>query len=424
MHGFRKLKLPDEGEAIKVVDGRLCVPDIPIIPFIEGDGIGSDVWRAARRVIDTAVEVAYDDTRRIAWCEIFAGEKALNLYGELLPEDTLRAIEQFIVAIKGPLTTPSFGGHRSLNVTLRQELDLYACVRPIKWIEGIPSPVKHPEKIDMVIFREATEDVYAGIEWEMGSDGARRVIQFLREEFGVSLPEDAGIGIKPISERATKRLMRKAIKYALENGRRSITIVHKGNIMKFTEGAFARWAYEVALNEFGEHVVTQRDIESSSGQSVDGKLIIKDVLADNMFQQVLTRPEEYDVIVLPNLNGDYLSDACAAQIGGVGIAPGANFGDYHALFEPTHGSAPKYAGKDIANPSSMILCGAMMLQYIGWKEAADLIYDALSFTIKSRKVTQDLARHIDGSVQVLRCSEFAEEVATCIRERHRIANSA
>jgi len=417
VHGFQKIRLPDEGEAIKVVDGKLCVPDIPIIPFIEGDGIGSDVWRAARLVIDAAVKVAYDGERRIAWCEVFAGEKALNLYGELLPQDTLRAIEQFIVAIKGPLTTPPFGGHRSLNVTLRQELDLYACVRPIKWIEGVPSPVKHPERLDVVIFREATEDVYAGIEWEMGSDGARRVIQFLREEFGIILPEDAGIGIKPISERATKRLMRKAIKYALENGRRSITIVHKGNIMKFTEGAFAQWAYEVALDEFGEHVVTQRDVSRAPEQNITGKLIIKDVLADNMFQQVLTRPEDYDVIVLPNLNGDYLSDACAAQVGGIGIAPGANLGDYHALFEPTHGSAPKYAGKDIANPSSMILCGAMMLRYIGWGEAADLIYDALSFTIKSRKVTQDLARHIDGDVQVLTCSEFAAELVECIQSR-------
>lgn len=415
MNGFKKLAPPEDGEEIKVVDGKLCVPDRPIIPFIEGDGIGRDIWRATCSVVDAAVEIAYCGSRRIAWCEIFAGEKALQIYGELLPEDTLMAIEKFVVAIKGPLTTPSSGGYRSINVALRQRLDLYACVRPIKWIEGVPSPVKHPERLDVVIFREATEDVYAGIEWGMGSEGARKVIQFLRDEFGVGIPEDAGIGIKPISERATKRLMRRAIKYALENGRRSITIVHKGNIMKFTEGAFVKWAYEVAAEEFEEHVVTLHQVEDGTMPSADGKLLIKDVLADNMFQQVLTRPEDYDVIVLPNLNGDYLSDACAAQVGGVGIVPGANFGDHHALFEPTHGSAPKYAGKDIANPSSMILSAAMMLQYMGWREAAELIYNALRLTIKSRKVTQDLARHLDGDVQVLRCSEFAQEVVRQMR---------
>ncbi|MFA4015159.1 MAG: hypothetical protein RUDDFDWM_000232 [Candidatus Fervidibacterota bacterium] len=414
MHSFKRLRLPEDGEAIKVEDGKLYVPDNPIIPFIEGDGIGSDIWKATRAVVDAAVSKAYDGQRRISWLEVFAGEKALQTYGELLPEDTLRAIEQFIVAIKGPLTTPSFSGYRSLNVTLRRELDLYACVRPIRWIEGVPSPVKHPEKVDLVIFRETTEDVYAGIEWEMGSDGAKRLIQLLKEEFGIRLPEDSGIGIKPISERATKRLMRKAIAYALENKRRSITIVHKGNIMKFTEGAFAKWAYEVAVSEFREHVVTQQELEQGEETLKDGKLLIKDVLADNMFQQVLTRPEDYDVLVLPNLNGDYLSDACAAQVGGLGMAPGANFGDYHALFEPTHGSAPKYAHKDVANPSSMILSAAMMLQYIGWKEAALLIWKALGITIKTGKVTQDLARQMGDGVRALRCSEFAEELVKCI----------
>lgn len=414
MHSFKRLRLPEDGEAIKVEDGKLHVPDKPIIPFIEGDGIGSDIWKATQAVVDTAVHKAYDGQRRIVWLEVFAGEKALQTYGELLPEDTLRAIEQFIVAIKGPLTTPPFGGHRSLNVTLRRELDLYACVRPIKWIEGVPSPVKHPEKVDLVIFRETTEDVYVGIEWEMGSEGAKRLIQLLKEEFGVRLPEDSGIGIKPISERATKRLMRKAIAYALENNRRSITIVHKGNIMKFTEGAFAKWAYEVAVSEFREHVVTQQELEQGEGVTKDGKLLIKDVLADNMFQQVLTRPEDYDVLVLPNLNGDYLSDACAAQVGGLGMAPGANLGDYHALFEPTHGSAPKYAHKDVANPSSMILSAAMMLQYIGWKEAALLIWEALGTTIKAGKVTQDLARQMGNGARALRCSEFAEELVKCI----------
>jgi len=414
VHSFKRLRLPEDGEAIKVEDGKLYVPDNPIIPFIEGDGIGSDIWKATRAVVDAAVSKAYDGQRRISWLEVFAGEKALQTYGELLPEDTLRAIEQFIVAIKGPLTTPSFSGYRSLNVTLRRELDLYACVRPIRWIEGVPSPVKHPEKVDLVIFRETTEDVYAGIEWEMGSDGAKRLIQLLKEEFGIRLPEDSGIGIKPISERATKRLMRKAIAYALENKRRSITIVHKGNIMKFTEGAFAKWAYEVAVSEFREHVVTQQELEQGEETLKDGKLLIKDVLADNMFQQVLTRPEDYDVLVLPNLNGDYLSDACAAQVGGLGMAPGANFGDYHALFEPTHGSAPKYAHKDVANPSSMILSAAMMLQYIGWKEAALLIWKALGITIKTGKVTQDLARQMGDGVRALRCSEFAEELVKCI----------
>lgn len=414
MHSFKRLRLPEDGEAIKVEDGKLYVPDNPIIPFIEGDGIGSDIWKATRAVVDAAVSKAYDGQRRISWLEVFAGEKALQTYGELLPEDTLRAIEQFIVAIKGPLTTPSFSGYRSLNVTLRRELDLYACVRPIRWIEGVPSPVKHPERVDLVIFRETTEDVYAGIEWEMGSDGAKRLIQLLKEEFGIRLPEDSGIGIKPISERATKRLMRKAIAYALENKRRSITIVHKGNIMKFTEGAFAKWAYEVAVSEFREHVVTQQELEQGEETLKDGKLLIKDVLADNMFQQVLTRPEDYDVLVLPNLNGDYLSDACAAQVGGLGMAPGANFGDYHALFEPTHGSAPKYAHKDVANPSSMILSAAMMLQYIGWKEAALLIWKALGITIKTGKVTQDLARQMGDGVRALRCSEFAEELVKCI----------
>lgn len=417
MSTFEKLSPPSDGDAIEIQNGELRVPDNPIIPFIEGDGIGADIWRAARPVLDTAVELAYGGRRRIVWFEIYAGEKGMAHYGHLLPRDTLKAIEQFVVAIKGPLTTPIGGGYRSLNVALRQELDLYACVRPIKWIEGVPTPVKHPEHLDVVIFRENTEDVYAGIEWERGSCGAQRVIAFLRGEFGIAIRSDSGIGIKPISEYATKRLVRKAIQYAIVHNRRSVTFVHKGNIMKFTEGAFRQWGYEVALQEFRERVVTSDEVQLKFGGRIpEGKVLIKDVLADNMFQQVLTRPREYDVLALPNLNGDYLSDACAAQVGGLGMAPGANIGDYHALFEATHGTAPKYAGKDVVNPSSLILSGAMMLQYIGWTEAADLIPTAMSVTIKQGRVTYDLARHMDG-VQPIRCSEFGQAI---VENMHRL----
>ncbi len=393
------------GEKIRVKDGKLVVPDNPVIPYIEGDGVGPDITRAAMRVFNAAVERAYKGKRKIEWLEIYAGEKGVKVKGELLPEETVNAIREHIVAIKGPLTTPVGGGYRSLNVTLRQVLDLYACVRPVKWIRGVPSPVVHPEYMDIVVFRENTEDVYAGIEWPMGSPEAKKVIEFLKD-MGYSIREDSGIGIKPISEFATKRLMRKALKYAIERKRKSITIVHKGNIMKYTEGAFRDWCYEVAKEEFRDYVVLESELE---GEAPPGKIVVKDRIADNMLQQILTRTREYDVIVLPNLNGDYLSDAAAAQVGGLGMAPGANIGDYTALFEATHGTAPKYAGKDVVNPSSLILSGVMMFEYIGWEEVSSLIVNALEKTILDRKVTYDLARHMEG-VEPVKTSEFAEEI--------------
>jgi len=393
------------GSKITIQDGRLVVPDDPIIPFIEGDGVGPDIWRAAQPVWDRAVERAYGGRRFIVWKEVLAGEKAYRKTGQWLPEETLQTIREHIVAIKGPLTTPVGGGYRSLNVAIRQALDLYACIRPIRHIEGVPSPLREPWKVDLVIFRENTEDVYAGIEWPSESEDARAMRDFLRERFGVSLREDTGIGLKPISRFCTQRLVRKAINYALEHGRRSVTLVHKGNIMKYTEGAFRDWGYEVA-REFGSKVVLESEIQ---GEPPDGVVLVKDRIADSMFQQVLLRPEEYDVIATSNLNGDYLSDACAAQVGGLGIAPGANVGDFWAVFEPTHGTAPKYAGLDRVNPSSLILSGAMMLEYIGWKEAADLVVKALERTIAERKVTYDLARQMEDAT-LLRCSEFGEAV--------------
>ncbi|HDI00693.1 MAG TPA: isocitrate dehydrogenase (NADP(+)), partial [Firmicutes bacterium] len=356
-------------------------------------------------VWDRAVERAYGGRRFIVWKEILAGEKAYKKTGRWLPEETLQAIREHIVAIKGPLTTPVGGGYRSLNVAMRQALDLYACIRPIRYIDGVPSPIEEPRRVDFVIFRENTEDVYAGIEWPSGSEEAKGVREFLRERFGVHLSEDSGIGLKPISEFRTKRLVRKAINYALEQGRRSVTLVHKGNIMKYTEGAFRDWGYEVA-KEFGERVVTESELK---GEPPDGVLVVKDRIADSMFQQVLLRPEEYDVIATPNLNGDYLSDASAALVGGLGMAPGANVGDLLAVFEPTHGTAPKYAGLDKVNPSSLILSGAMMLEYIGWKEAAELVVRALERTISEGKVTYDLARQMEGAT-LLKCSEFGEAV--------------
>jgi isocitrate dehydrogenase len=397
-------------------DTTLTVPDDPEIPYIEGDGIGQDITPAMIKVVDAAVDKAYGGKRKIKWIEVLAGEKAFKETGNYLPEETLKTIKECVVAIKGPLTTPVGGGFRSLNVTLRQVLDLYACVRPVRWIPGTPSPVKHPEKVNMVIFRENTEDVYAGIEFESGSKEAKRLIEFLREELKKTVREDAGIGIKPISPFGSKRLVRKAIKYALENRLPSVTLVHKGNIMKYTEGAFRNWGYEVAKEEFPEVTVAEDEIPTRFPNGVpEGVVVIKDRIADAMFQWALLRPEEYSILATPNLNGDYLSDALAAQVGGLGMAPGANIGDGYAVFEATHGSAPKYAGLDKANPSSLILSAKMMLEYIGWKEAANLIWEALAKTIQSKVVTYDLARQMEGAREV-KCSEFAEEVVKNIYE--------
>ncbi|MCD6170060.1 MAG: isocitrate dehydrogenase (NADP(+)) [Candidatus Latescibacteria bacterium] len=409
MH-FDKIVLPSEGEKIQIAEGKLVVPDRPIIPFIEGDGIGPDIMRAAQGVWNAAVAKAYGGSRKIAWLELFAGEKALQRYGELLPQDTFRAIEHFVVAIKGPLTTPVGTGYRSLNVALRQRLDLYACVRPVAYLPGVPSPVSHPEQMDIVIFRENTEDVYAGIEWPKGSEEAHKVISYLNKEFHLHIPQDSGIGVKPISQRATQRLVRKAIQYAIRQGRRSVTIMHKGNIMKYTEGAFRDWAYQVAREEFAEETITEKEVqEKYGGKAPPGKVVIKDRIADSMFQQILTRTDQYDVIATSNLNGDYLSDACAAQVGGLGMAPGANIGDLTALFEATHGTAPKYAGLDVVNPSSLILSGKMMLEYIGWQDAAELIQSALVKTIQQKKVTYDLARQMQDATRV-GTSEFASAI--------------
>jgi len=385
----------------------LSVPDEPIIPFIEGDGTGPDIWAAAVAVFDAAVAKAYGGRRRLAWEEVLAGEKAFRATGEWLPEATLEAFRKHLVGIKGPLTTPVGGGIRSLNVALRQVLDLYACVRPVRWYAGVPSPVRHPERIDMVIFRENTEDVYAGKEAEAGSAGAGRLLEFLRSEFGWEIRPDSGIGIKPISETGTRRLVRAAIRYALAEGRRSVTLVHKGNIMKFTEGAFRSWGYRVAEEEFGDRTVSWEACGGDPGE----RLLVKDVIADAFLQQILTRPEEYEVIATMNLNGDYISDALAAQVGGIGIAPGGNinYDTGHAVFEATHGTAPRYAGQDKVNPGSVILSGVMMLRYLGWTEAAALIEAALEATIAARIVTYDFARLMEGATEV-RTSEFATAI--------------
>ncbi|MBW2099251.1 MAG: isocitrate dehydrogenase (NADP(+)) [Deltaproteobacteria bacterium] len=389
-------------------DGTLNVPDFPLIPFIEGDGIGPDIWYATRMVIDGAVQAVYGGNRKIDWVEIYAGEKGYQKTGEWLSEKALKTIEEHVVAIKGPLTTPVGKGIRSLNVAIRQNLDLYACVRPVKYIDPVPSPMKFPEKVDMVIFRENTEDLYAGIEWEAGSDEAESVIAFLREKMGAKLPENAGIGIKPMSAKNTKRLVARAISYAINHGLPSVTLMHKGNIMKFTEGAFRTWGYEVAKEMFGDKTITEAQLyDQYNGKQPEGTVVIKDRIADMLFQQVLLRPEEYHVIATPNLNGDYLSDSLAAQVGGLGMAPGANIGDKCAVFEATHGTAPKYAGMDKVNPSSLILSGAMMLDYMGWNEAAALIRKSLQSTIKEGTVTYDLARQIEGAKEV-KCSEFGQ----------------
>ncbi len=407
---YKHIVVPPGGEKIRVEDGKLVVPDNPYICFIEGDGIGVDITPAMRRVLDAAVEKAYGGRRKIVWVEIYAGEKAYQIYGEYLPEETFQAMRDFIVGIKGPLTTPVGGGFRSLNVTLRQVLDLYACVRPVRWVPGTPSPVCHPERMDMVIFRENTEDVYAGIEWPAESPEAKRLIEFMNETLGTKISDKAAIGIKPVTEFGSKRLVRKAIQYALDRNRKSVTLMHKGNIMKFTEGAFRDWGYQVAKDEFGDVTITEAEVwEKYGGQVPEGKILIKDRIADNMFQQILTRTNEYDIIATLNLNGDYISDAAAAQVGGLGMAPGANIGDYIALFEATHGTAPKYAGQDKVNPGSLILSGKMMLEYMGWEEAAELVWKGISGAIQQKRVTYDLHRQMEGAT-LLKTSEFAEAI--------------
>ncbi len=408
--GYAKIVVPPGGERIRVDNGKLVVPDTPYVCFIEGDGIGVDITPAMRRVLDAAVEKAYRGQRRLIWVEIYAGEKAYDLYREYLPEETFEALRDFLVGIKGPLTTPVGGGFRSLNVTLRQVLDLYACVRPVRWVPGAPSPLRHPEQVDMVIFRENTEDVYAGIEWPAQSREARRLIEYMNDHLGVRVATDAAIGVKPVTEQGSKRLVRKAIQYALERKRRSVTLMHKGNIMKYTEGAFREWGYEVATQEFGDVTVTEAEVwEKYNGEVPAGKILIKDRIADNMFQQILTRTAEYDVIATLNLNGDYISDAAAGLIGGLGMAPGANIGDVIALFEATHGTAPKYAGQDKVNPSSLILSGKMLLEYLGWDEAAELVWRGLAGAVRQKRVTYDLHRQMEGAT-LLKTSEFAEAI--------------
>jgi isocitrate dehydrogenase len=457
MASFNGIEVPAEGQKITVAEGQLNVPDNPVIPYIEGDGTGRDIWKASQRVFDAAVEKAYGGTRKVVWYEIYAGEKCFNQFGEWLTDDSVKAIAEYVVAIKGPLTTPVGGGIRSLNVTLRQVLDLYACVRPVRYFDGVPSPVKHPEKVDVVIFRENTEDVYAGVEFPSGSERAAEVIALLNEKYGYKVRTDSGIGIKPISPTGTKRLVRRAIKYALEFNRPTVTLMHKGNIMKFTEGAFRDWGYELAREEFREQIVTERETwildnydknnaltaeenarmiepgfaqmsEKQRGEVVQeveeilaaigqthgsgawkSKLLIKDRIADSIFQQILIRPDEYDVIATPNLNGDYFSDAAAAQVGGLGMAPGANIGDKAAVFEATHGTAPKYADKDVINPSSVILSGVMMFDHMGWREVSNLIIQGLTRTIQQKRVTYDLERQTEGATK-LKTSEFASAI--------------
>ncbi len=396
---------------IRYEHGKIEVPDNPVILFIEGDGTGPDIWHATKIALDAAVEKTYGGKKRIDWMEVQAGEKAFNNTGEWLPAETIDRIKEYKVAIKGPLTTPVGGGIRSINVALRQILKLYACVRPVRYFAGVPSPVKEPGKVDMIIYRENMEDLYAGIEWKQGSGEARKLIEFLNREMGQKLEFDAGIGIKPISISNTKNLVRSAIKYAIQNGRKSVTLVHKGNIMKFTEGSFKDWGYELAREEFAEHTLTEDELwNTHKGKAPEGKIVVKDRIADSMFQQVLLRPEEYDVIATPNLNGDYLSDALAAQVGGLGMAPGANIGDSEAIFEATHGTAPKYAGQDKVNPSSLILSGELMLRFLGWSEAADRLVRAIEKTIDQKRVTYDLERQMEGA-KLLRCSEFGMAVA-------------
>lgn len=409
MPTFNGIPTPEDGGRISVKNNKLVVPDNPTIPYIEGDGIGRDIWKASQRVFDAAVEKSYGGKRRVVWYEIFAGEKAFSKFNEWLPKGTLDAIQHFIVAIKGPLTTPVGGGIRSLNVSLRQVLDLYACVRPVRYFNGVGAPVKHPEKLDVVIFRENTEDVYSGIEFQEGSDRAAKLIEFLKD-YGYQVNQDSGIGIKPISITGTKNLVRRAIQYAVDHNKKVVTLVHKGNIMKYTEGAFRDWGYQLAKEEFRSHIVTEDELwKDHNGQMPEGKILINDRIADAMFQQLLLRPDEYQVIATPNLNGDYLSDACAAQVGGLGLAPGANIGDAAAVFEATHGTAPKYADKDVINPGSVMLSGVMMFEHMGWQEVADMIINAIVKTIEQKKVTYDLERQMEGATKV-KTSEFATAI--------------
>ncbi len=428
-----KMPAPPNGDKIRIVDGKLVVPENPVVPFIEGDGTGPDIWRASVRVLDAAVAKAYGGKRKIAWMEVLAGQKSYDNLGTWLPDETVAAFQEYLVGIKGPLTTPIGGGIRSLNVALRQLLDLYVCLRPVRWYKGVPSPVKRPEKVDMVIFRENTEDIYTGIEFEAGSEDAKKVLEFLKTGWPamhkkIRFPESAAVGFKPVSKEGSERLVRAAIRYAIENKRKSVTIVHKGNIMKFTEGAFRNWGYELAEREFAGETYTwdqwERTKKDSGGAAADaeqkaalaaGKVLVKDAIADITLQQVLTRPEEFDVIATLNLNGDYLSDALAAQVGGIGIAPGGNvnYVTGHAVFEATHGTAPKYADLDKVNPGSVVLSGEMMLRYMGWTEAADLVIRGMDGAIAAKKVTYDFARLMEGATEV-KCSEFGDQIIACM----------
>ncbi len=412
---FKHIKIPKEGKRITVKNKKLVVPDKPIIPVIEGDGIGRDIMKACRRVVDAAVEKAYKGKKKIIWMDIYAGENANRIYKEWLPKETFDAIKYYIVALKGPLTTPIGGGYRSLNVTLRQVLNLYACVRPVRYFKGVPSPVVHPERMDIIIFRENTEDVYAGIEWQKGTADVKKVIDFLNTTMKRNIRTDSGIGIKPISVTGTRRLIRKAIQYAIDHKRPSVTMMHKGNIMKYTEGAFRDWGYKLAASEFKGKVITEDELWSKyKGKQPKGIVVIKDRIADSIFQQILTRTAEYDVIATPNLNGDYISDAAAAQVGGLGMAPGANIGDFIGLFEATHGTAPKYADKDMVNPGSLILSAVMMLEYIGWDKAAEMINKAIEKTIQKKTVTYDLHRLMKGAKKVS-TSGYATEIIKNMR---------
>ncbi len=409
MTQYKLAKVPNNGDIIKYNNGILEVPNSPIIPFISGDGIGEDIWLASVRVFDAAVQKAFNNSKKIEWMEIFAGEKAHELSGEWLPEETPQIIKEYAVAIKGPLTTPVGGGIRSLNVSLRQILDLYACVRPVRYFDGVPSPVKEPEKLNVVIYRENTEDVYAGIEWKSGSKESKQLIEYIKDNFGKNIRELSGIGIKPISPFGSKRLVKKAIQFAVDKNRSSITLVHKGNIQKFTEGAFRDWGYEVAKSDFSSEVISEADLWDKFDGKSNGKIVIKDRIADSIFQQVLLRPAEYDVLATTNLNGDYISDACAAQVGGLGLAPGANMSDEVALFEATHGTAPKYAGQNKVNPGSVILSGVMMFEHLGWQNVANMIVEALQRTITQKTVTYDLERQMEGATKVS-TSGFADAI--------------
>ena len=438
---FERLEYPSKGTRIEVKNGKLAIPNDPIIPFIEGDGIGPDIWAATKMVLDAAVEKAYGGEKHIEWMEVYAGEKAAEKYeGNYMPEDTFDAIKHFYVAIKGPLTTPVGGGFRSLNVTLRQVLNLYACVRPVRYFEGVPSPVKHPEKLNIVIFRENTEDVYSGVEFRQGTEACDRLISFLNDDLMPSVPEtakkkirlDSGIGIKPISVTGSNNIQRKALQWAIARKLESVTFMHKGNIMKYTEGAFKDWGYEFVLKEFRDHVISEDELwdQAKAGDGVtpivkdgafaelrggkpagdpNGRIVVKDRIADSIFQQILLRPDEYSMIITPNLNGDFISDAAAAQVGGLGMAPGANMGDYVGLFEATHGTAPKYSGMDKVNPGSLILSGQMMLEYLGWDEAAELVTKGIQETIKQKTVTYDLHRQMEGATK-LKCSEYGQAI--------------